>query len=97
MYVKQVEYVRIQDINFTSARKMKSDLDATNHSLPNVSSPENSTNRNVAEKILAPTKPEMEAFYAELSKSSNKSIALSLVYLSMQTATSSKAVCAYRL
>ena len=62
-YVKQVEYGRIRDINFTSARKVKSDLDAKIDSLPNVSSPENSTNRNVANKIPAPTKPEMEAFF----------------------------------
>ena len=28
-YIKEVEYARVRDINFTSAKKMKTDLDAT--------------------------------------------------------------------
>lgn len=58
---------------------MKGDLDAKIDSLSTVSSPENSTNWNVAKKISAPTKLEMEVFYAELSKSRNKPITLKLV------------------
>ena len=32
-YVREVEYARVRDINFTSARKMKADLDARLDSL----------------------------------------------------------------
>ncbi|CAH3126573.1 unnamed protein product, partial [Pocillopora meandrina] len=39
-YVKQVEYEKVREINFTSARKMKNDLDAKIENLSNVSSPD---------------------------------------------------------
>ena len=38
-YVKQVDYARVRDINFTSARKMKSNLDASIDNVPNDSFP----------------------------------------------------------
>ncbi|CAH3033677.1 unnamed protein product [Pocillopora meandrina] len=78
-YVKQVEYEKVQEINFTSARKMKNDLDAKIENLSNVSSPDNSAKGNVSKEIPLPSKPEMDTFYAKLSKCSRKPIALSLM------------------
>ena len=40
LYVKQVDYARVHDINFTSAKKMKFDLDASIDKVPNDSFPE---------------------------------------------------------
>ena len=78
-YVKQVEYEKVREINFTSARKMENDLDAKIENLSNVSSPDNSAKGNVSKEIPVPSKPEMDTFYAKLSKSSSKPIALSLI------------------
>ncbi|CAH3031325.1 unnamed protein product, partial [Pocillopora meandrina] len=78
-YVKQVEYEKVREINFTSARKMKNDLDAKIENLFNVSSPDNSAKGNVSKEIPVPSKPEMDTFYAKPSKSSSKPIALSLI------------------
>ena len=41
-YVKEVEYARVRDINFTSAKKMKADLDATLDGLLETSQASNS-------------------------------------------------------
>ncbi|CAH3156976.1 unnamed protein product [Pocillopora meandrina] len=78
-YVKQVEYEKVREINFTSARKMKNDLDAKIENLSNVSSLDNSAKGNVSKEIPVPSKPEMDTFYAKLSKSSSRPIALSLI------------------
>ena len=78
-YVKQVEYEKVREINFTSARKMKNDLDAKIENLPNVSSPVDSAEGNISKDIPVPSKPEMDAFYAKLSKSISKPITLSLI------------------
>ena len=78
-YVKQVEYEKVREINFTSARKMKNDLDAKIENLANVSSPVDSAKGNISKEIPVPSKPEMDAFYAKLSKSSSKPITLSLI------------------
>ena len=40
-YVKEVEYSRVRDINFTSAKKMKTDLDATLERVLDVSQVDN--------------------------------------------------------
>ena len=40
LYVKQVDYARVHDINFTSAKKTKFDLDASIDNVPNDSFPE---------------------------------------------------------
>ena len=79
IYVKHVEYEKVREINFTSARKMKNDLDAKIENLSNVSSPDNSAKGNVSKEIPVPSKPEMDTFYAKLSKSCGKPIALSLI------------------
>ena len=48
---------------------MKNDLDAKIENLPNVSSPVDSAEGNISKDIPVPSKPEMDAFYAKLSKS----------------------------
>ena len=58
---------------------MKNDLDAKIEKLANVSSPVDSAEGNISKDIPVPSKPEMDAFYAKLSKSSSKPIALSLI------------------
>ena len=58
---------------------MKNDLDAKIENLPNVSSPVDSAEGNISKDIPVPSKPEMDAFYAKLSKSISKPIALSLI------------------
>lgn len=83
-YVKQVDYSRIRDINFTSARKMKADLDLSIDNLPNDFNPTDynpdlPVKKNMSKEIPAPTKEEMDLFYSELSKSKSKPIALSLI------------------
>ena len=65
-YVKQVEYEKVGEINFTSARKMKNDLDAKIENLPNVSSPVDSAEGNTSKDIPVPSKPEMDAFMLNL-------------------------------
>ena len=40
LYVKQVDYARVRDINFTSVKKMKSELDASIDNVPNDSFPD---------------------------------------------------------
>ena len=67
-YVDHVDYARVQDINFSSAKKMKADLDAKLSNIPEALSPDPPPKRGAARKIAAPTKDEMGAFYAELSK-----------------------------
>lgn len=46
-YVKEVEYARVRDINFTSAKKMKADLDATLDGLLETSEVSNSAVKSV--------------------------------------------------
>ena len=53
-YLKQVEYEKAREINFTSARKMKHDLDAKIENLPNVSSPVDSADGNISKTFLFP-------------------------------------------
>ena len=48
---------------------MKNDLDAKIENLPNVSSFVDSAEGNISKDIPVPSKPEMDAFYAKLSKS----------------------------
>ena len=81
-YVKEVEYARVRDINFTSAKKMKTDLDATIDSLSDKSQVD--INRADEPKIESkrvptPSEEEMDSFYAELNNCKFKPIALSLV------------------
>ena len=87
-YVDHVEYSMARDINFTSAKKMKTDLDSKISNLqPGVSNSDPLETyspipgyASSGKKIPPPTEAEMDAFYAELSKcSESKPIALSLI------------------
>ena len=72
---------------------MKNDLDAKIENLPNVSSPVDSAKGNISKEIPVPSKPEMDAFYAKLSKSSSKPITLSLIPESKVAAYLQLAIC----
>lgn len=83
-YVKQVDYARVRDINFTSAKKMKSELDASIDNVPNDSFPDDykldlTVAKKLSKEIPAPSKAEMDQSFAELSKCKNEPIALSLI------------------
>ena len=58
---------------------MKNDLDAKIENLPNVSSLVDSAEGNISKDIPIPSKPEMDALYAKLSKSRSKPVALSSI------------------
>lgn len=80
-YVNEVEYSRVRNINFTSAKKMKADLDATLDGLPTVIKPGKPQiqAKVITKTIPVPTDAEMGSFYADLSKCKSKPVALSLV------------------
>ena len=80
----KVEYSRVRDINFKSAKKMKADLDETIENLSEgLQVSENSEvfsgSRVQKPEVPAPTQAEMENFYFDLSKCKTKSVLLSLV------------------
>ena len=80
----QVDYARVRDINFTSAKEMTSDLDASIDNVPNDSFPSEykldlSVAKKLSQEIPVLSKAEMDQFFAEMSKSKNKSIAPSLI------------------
>ena len=74
-----VEYARVRDISFTSAMKMKADLDEKIANISDSPFTNSSPQQAATKKIPEPTEAEMEAFYAELSKCHIKPIALSLI------------------
>lgn len=77
----EVEYARARDVNFKSAKKMKADLDANIDRLPEMLE----TTTNQKEKITtksqvpAPSEPEMDTLFCELSKCQTKPVLLSLI------------------
>ena len=78
-YVNQVDYARIHDVNFTSAKKMKSDLDMSIDNVLHDSFPDDhkldlTVAKKLSKEIPAPSKAEMDQFFVELSKSKNKPI-----------------------
>ena len=80
----KVEYSRVRDINFKSAKKMKADLDETIENLnEGLQVSENSEvfsgSRVQKPEVPAPTQAEMENFYFDLNKSKTKPVLLSLV------------------
>lgn len=80
-YVKEVEYARVCDINFTSAKKIKTDLDATLQRVLDVSQVDSLAEEPKIESksVPAPSEEEMNSFYAELNNCKFKPIVLSLV------------------
>ena len=81
-YVTEVEYERVRDINFTSAKKMKTDLDATLDGVLDKSQADIlSEEQQIASKCVpALSEEEMNSFYAELNNCKFKPI-LSLTAL----------------
>lgn len=73
-FVQNIEYAQILDINFTSARKMKRDLDS--EELPDVFGEQQGE---LNDEIPAPTQAEIAAFYKELSDTGTKPVLLSLI------------------
>ena len=85
-FVDHVEYARVRDIKFTSAKKMKADLDSKIskfHSgvlTPDPPGGDFTVHASTVKKIPAPTEAEMKNFYEELSKcKDSKPIELSLI------------------
>ena len=81
LYVKEVDYARVRDINFTSAKKMKTDLNAALDRVFNISQSDNLAEKPKIESksVPAPSEDEMNSFYAELNNCKFKPIGLSLV------------------
>ena len=78
-YVKEVEYARVRDINFTSAKK--NDLDATLERVLDVSRVNNLAEepKIKSKSVPASSEEELNSFYAELNNCKFKPIVLSLV------------------
>ena len=79
-----MEYSRVRDINFKSAKKMKADLDETIENLnEGLQVSENSEvfseSRVQKPEVPALTQAEMEIIYIDLSKCKTKPVLLSLV------------------
>ena len=74
-FVKNIEYARVRDINFTSARKLKKELDSTDN-LPDVFEGNQGQLKN---EVPAPTKEEIQAFNKELSDTGTMPVVLSLI------------------
>ena len=79
-YVKEVNYSRIADINFSSARKLKADLDKSLENL-DPSNPMQSQRQStpIPTKIKKPSPDELGGLLASLSECKLKPVALSLV------------------
>ena len=83
-FANEVEYARVRDINFKSAKKMKVDLDEMIDNLTEdleLSGISKCFTESPAHKpeVPAPTQAEMESFYSKLSKCKTKPVVLSLV------------------
>ena len=86
--VKQVDYARIKEINFSSAKKLKADLDKSIETVafPVVdSSPPSHTSTPKRQEVkmsssLEPSAEEMDAFYHSLSECKIKPVCLSLIH-----------------
>ena len=83
-YVNEVPYVRAEDINFSSAQKLKTTLDLQIESLPQNAGENKETNtveqrRGQQFGSTPPSDREMEEVYAKLNNCRNKAVALSLI------------------
>ena len=76
-----LEYARMRDINLTSARKLKADLDQKIDSLGenSVAQATSFTGSRRELTVEVPTETEMDTFYKNLDKSEIKPVALSLI------------------
>ena len=77
-FVKDVPYARVRDINFTSTRKLKEDLDQNIDNLGEAQAASFTGSRREL-TVQVPTEAEMNTFYESLNKSEIKPVALSLI------------------
>ena len=83
-FASEVEYARVRDINFKSAKKLKVDLDEMIENLSEeleLSGISKRQNESAVPKpeVPAPSQAEVEEFYSKLSKCNSKPVVLSLV------------------
>ena len=83
-FASEVEYARVRDINFKSAKKLKVDLDETIESLSKeleLSGIWKRQNESAVPKpeVPPPSQAKVEEFYSKLSKCNSKPVVLSLV------------------
>ncbi|PFX31973.1 hypothetical protein AWC38_SpisGene3233 [Stylophora pistillata] len=90
--VKQVEYARVRNINFASAKKIRSELDksiaSVNFSSTKSSSAAQSNEPTPAENkpaLKPPSKDELQQFYKALSECRVKPVCLSLIHPHSET------------
>ena len=77
-FVKDVPYAKMRDINLTSARKLKADLDEKIDSLGEAQATSFTGSRREL-TVQVPTETEMNILYESLDKSKIKPVALSLI------------------
>lgn len=80
--VKQVDYARVKDINFSSAKKLKTDLDKSieNVNSPSSIKPSEPSPAGRTSAIQKPSADEMDEFYKSLSECKIKPVCLSLIH-----------------
>lgn len=82
-FVKDVEYARVRDINFKSAKKLKSELDENIENLMNDDCEqfyEEKKKSKIKDKsVPVPTQGDMDALFSELSECKIKPVVLTLV------------------
>ena len=80
--VKQVDYARVKDINFSSAKKLKNDLDKSieNVNSPSTVTPSETSPAGRTSVIQTPSPDEIDEFYHSLSGSKIKPVCLSLIH-----------------
>ncbi|PFX12256.1 hypothetical protein AWC38_SpisGene23817 [Stylophora pistillata] len=82
-FVQDVEYARVRDINFKSAKKLKSELDENIENLMNDDCEqfyeENKKSKIKDKSVPVPTQGDMDVLFSELSECKIKPVVLSLV------------------
>ena len=76
--VKDIRYSKAKDINFTSATKLKSDLDTSIDNLGCVQSEENQQLARSVAKCIGPTQNELNYFLHSVNECKSKPVCLSL-------------------
>ena len=77
--VKEVPYAKMRFINFTSARKLKADLEEKIENLGENREATSSTGSGRKVTVQVPTQTEMDNFYANLNQSRIILVALNLI------------------
>lgn len=75
-YVNEVPYAEVQDVNFKSAKKLKSELDAK---IDGIASSTNSTGKATSASNVIPTETDMNVLFSKRNASKKKHLILSLL------------------